>query len=159
MQHFVHLDNRQKHRIPIVVFFGCMSVQSSAFLVLMPERTPAKTRGSVVCECGEVLQYLRFTVRLQQRSKFTGICSTSYTSRKKRLPIVMVVGGFGVCIMSSASCHHDDVIIMMSCSCHHHGVIIMSSSSCHVHGIIMSSSSFRRHHVMLMASSIIMSSS
>ena len=86
--------------------FCCISVEGSVFLVLMPERTPAKTRGFVVCECGEVLQYirktLRFTVYLQQRSKFTGIHSTSYTPRKRRLPIVVVVGGFGVYIMSSA---------------------------------------------------------
>ena len=43
------------------------------------------TRGFVMCECGEVLQYIkktmRFTVCLQQTSKFAGICSTSYTAR------------------------------------------------------------------------------
>ena len=65
---------RRKHRIPIVVFFCCISVEGSVFLVLMPERTPAKTRGFVVCECGAVLQYIkttvRFTVCLQQTSKF-----------------------------------------------------------------------------------------
>ena len=138
--------------------FCCISVQSSGFLVLVPERTPAKTRGFVVWECGDVLQYTRktrrFTVYLQHRSKFTGICSTSYTSRKRdyRLSWLLAVLGF-------VSCHQHDVIFMMSCSCHHPGVIIMSSSSCHVHAIIMSSSSCRRHNVTFMASSIIMSSS
>ena len=51
----------------------------------MPERRHATTRSFVVCECGEVLQYikkaLRFTVYMQQTSKFAGICSASYTWR------------------------------------------------------------------------------
>ena len=104
---------RPEHRIPIVVFWGCMSVQSSGFLVLMPERTPAKTRGFVVCECGEVLQYirktLRFTVYLLQKRRVTGICSTSYTSRKRdyRLSWLLAVLGF-------VSCHQHDVIMMMT---------------------------------------------
>ena len=75
---------RQKHRIRIVGFFVVCSVECSWFLVVMPEKH-AKTQGFVVCECGEVFQYIkkamRFTVYLQQTSKFAGICSTSYTSR------------------------------------------------------------------------------
>ena len=66
-------------------FFVVCSVECSWFLVVMPERKHAKTQGFVVCECGEVFQYIkkamRFTLYLQQTSKFAGICSTSYTSR------------------------------------------------------------------------------
>ena len=42
-----------------------------------------------MCECGEVPQYIkttmRFTLNLQQTSKFAGICRTSYTSRKTEI--------------------------------------------------------------------------
>ena len=61
--------------------------------------------------------------------------------RKRRLPIVVVVGGFGVLyhvisMMSSSRCHVH-VIIMASSSCRHHHVIVhhvtFMSSSCHYH--------------------------
>ena len=66
---------RQNSRTPIVVVFCCVSVERSWFLVLMPERKHAKTRGFVVCECREVFQYIK------ENHAFHGIFATDEQTR------------------------------------------------------------------------------